>query len=100
MNAHDKDRKKEWKLAQKQQARAAFPMSDAMLESLFDSVDARIKDSGCDHTLRFTEAWLTEHHQSVTSVLGWLNEHGAYCDCEVLANAVDHWEQNREMEAL
>ncbi|HEY8878874.1 MAG TPA: hypothetical protein VIN03_14995 [Roseateles sp.] len=40
MNSNDGDRKKEWKLAQKQAARAAFPMPEPLLESLFWSVEA------------------------------------------------------------
>jgi len=27
--------------------------------------------------------------------LDWLKEHDGFCDCEVLANALDHWQQNR-----
>lgn len=95
MNANDRDRKKEWKLEQKQAARVAFPMPDALLESLFDTVDARVGSSGCDHTLRFTEQWIGEHRQSASSVIDWLKGQGGSCDCEVLANAANHWEQNR-----
>jgi len=25
----------------------------------------------------------------------WLREHGGHCDCEVIANAAEHWEENR-----
>lgn len=95
MNPNDKDRKREWKLEQKQLARAAFPMPDTLLESLFATVEERVTDSGCDHTLRFTEQWLGEHQQPAASVLDWLKGQGGFCDCEVLANAADHWEQNR-----
>jgi hypothetical protein len=95
MNSNDRDRKKEWKLEQKQLARAAFPMSDALLESLFEAVDSRVAESGCDHTLRFTKQWIAEHRQAESPVLDWLKEHGGFCDCEVVANAADHWEQNQ-----
>lgn len=95
MNANDRDRKKEWKHEQRQLARAAFPLSDALLESMFDTVDRCVEDSGCDHTLRFTKQWIAEHRQTESPVLDWLKGHGGHCDCEVLANAADHWEQNQ-----
>ena len=95
MDASDRDRKKAWKLQQRRQAQDAFPISDALLESLFEAVDAQVENSGCDHTLRFTRAWIAEHQQPEAAILAWLREHGGCCDCEVLANSADHWEQNR-----
>jgi hypothetical protein len=95
MDANDRDRKKAWKQQQRQHAKDAFPLSDALLEALFNAVDAQVEASGCDHTLRFTESWIAEHKQPAEKVLTWLREHGGFCDCEVLANAADHWEQNR-----
>ncbi|WP_310344749.1 DUF2695 domain-containing protein [Pelomonas aquatica] len=95
MNSGDKGRKRESKLEQKQLARAAFPMPDTLLKSMFDTVEARVEQSGCDHTMRFTEQWIEEHEQAPSSVLEWLKGHGGFCDCEFVANAADHWEQNR-----
>ncbi|MFG6466590.1 DUF2695 domain-containing protein [Pelomonas baiyunensis] len=95
MNTTDQDRKKAWKIQQKQLARDAFPIADGLLESLFDAVDAGVEQSGCDHSLRFTTSWLLERRQPKDKVLSWLREHGGFCDCEVLANAADHWEQSR-----
>ncbi len=89
MNSNDRDRKKKWQLEKKLAARAAFSMPDALVGSLFDTVGARVVDSGCERTLRFTEQWIEEHRQSTCSVLGWL------CDCEVLATAADHREHSR-----
>ncbi len=43
----------------------------------------------------FAAEWLAANEQSVVEVLAWLNKHGGYCDCEVVANAADHWEQYR-----
>jgi len=95
MDASDRDRKKAWKLQQQKLAHDAFPISDSLLESLFEAVDAQVENSGCDHTLRFTQAWIAEHKQPEAEILAWLREHGGFCDCEVLANSADYWEQNR-----
>ena len=95
MDASDRDRKKTWKVQQQKLARAAFPISESLLESLFKAVEAQVKDLGCDHTLRFTTSWIEQHEQPEVEILRWLREQGGSCDCEVLANAADHWEQNR-----
>lgn len=95
MDATDRDRKKTWKLQQRELAQDAFPISDALLESMFEAVDVKVAAVGCDHTLRFAVSWIAENKQSEAKILSWLSEHGGFCDCEVLANAADHWEQNR-----
>jgi hypothetical protein len=95
MDTSDRGRKKAWKLQQRKLAQDRFPIPDALLESLFQAVDTQVEDSGCDHTLRFTQAWIAEHKQPEAEILAWLREHGGFCDCEVLLNSVDHWEQNR-----
>ena len=95
MDATDRDRKKIWKLQQRKLAQDAFPISDSLLKSMFEAVDAKVSAAGCDHTLRFTESWIEENKQPEVKIRSWLKEQGGLCDCEVLANAADHWEQNR-----
>jgi len=95
MDATDRDRKKRWKQQQRKLSQQCFPISDFLLDSMFEVVGAKVEEGGCDHTLRFTESWIAENQQPTDKVLSWLREHGGDCDCEVLANAADHWEQNR-----
>lgn len=95
MDASDRDRIREWKMLQRFAVRAAFPISDSLLESLFDAVDERVEEEGCDHSLRFTTEWLAANEQPIDKVVAWLSEHGGYCDCEAVTNAADHWEQYR-----
>jgi hypothetical protein len=95
MDASDRDRKRAWKQQQRLAAREAFPIADSLLESLFNAVDQRVEEEGCDHSLRFTTEWLVANEQPIKEVVAWLSEHGGYCDCEVVANAADHWEQYR-----
>lgn len=95
MDESDRDRKREWKQQQRLAAREAFPIAEPSLKSLFDTVDERVEKEGCDHSLRFTTEWLAANEQPIKKVVAWLNEHGGYCDCEVVANAADHWEQYR-----
>lgn len=95
MDASDRQRKKRWKDQQRAAEKAAFPLSDDLLCSLFETVAASLAEHGCDHTRRYTEEWLSRHPGTREAVIAWLEEHGGFCDCEVDANAADHWEQNR-----
>ena len=95
MDATDRERKRQWKDQERAAARAAFPLSDDLLRALFDSVAASLDEQGCDHTRRYTEQWLLAHLENREAVISWLEENGGFCDCEVDANAADHWERNR-----
>jgi len=73
-------------------AREKLPMPNHLLRSLFDTLEAQLPASGCDHTLKIVRAWLQERRIPEDSVLEWLRENGGYCDCEALANAEQAWE--------
>lgn len=91
----ERDRKRAWKEEQRALARKDFPLANDMLEELFEAVDSSLERNGCDHTLRLTRAWLVERGQPPEAMIAWLAKHGGHCDCEVIANALDYWEQNR-----
>lgn len=95
MDASDRERKKKWKARVRAAARTAFPLSDDLLRSLFDAVGASVTAQRCDHTHRFTEQWLLAHPERREMVIAWLEDTGGFCDCEVVANSKDHWQQNR-----
>lgn len=95
MNPEDHNRKAAWKAQERQSAQSAFPISNALLGALFDAVEAQVATDGCDHTHRFTDRWLSEHQLPSAPVLEWLEKYGGFCDCEIVANARDHWEQNK-----
>ena len=85
----------DWKAQQKERARADFPLPETELDQLFDHLDQELRQTPCDHSLRLTRQWMAKADHSPEQVVPWLNEHGGYCDCEVLANVEDHFEQNR-----
>lgn len=95
MDEFSRSAKARWKAEQRVLARTAFPLADNELQRLFDHVSERLEDDPCNHTLSVTESWLADHGHSASGTLDWLREHGGYCDCEVVGNALDHWEQNR-----
>ena len=69
-----------------------MPISKADLADLFDHLDESLA-AGCDHSMRFTQAFLLARGLSETSILPWLRESGGYCDCEVLGNVGDQWDE-------
>jgi len=56
------------------------------VESLRDFVDARVRSNGCDHSRRFTQQWAAENSIDDGELFDVLDNHGGYCDCEVLLN--------------
>ena len=84
----DKKRKAlaEYKCRQKEAFLASLPMSTALFRELFDYLDELLGEVGCQHDLRLTESFLQEHSCDTVTVLEWLQDNGGCCDCEVLAN--------------
>ena len=74
------------------EAIAKMPISFKDLSALFDHLDTTVGNSGCDHTLKATIAFLQCEQLEVEPIIPWLGEYGGYCDCEVLANVEDSWE--------
>lgn len=95
MKQADRERKKAWKERERADARAGFPLAGEQLASLFQFVETSVDGHDCDHSRRFTEQWLKNEGAPRTAVIEWLESNGGFCDCEVIYNAQDHWEQNR-----
>lgn len=91
----ERQRKKAWKAEQREQARQAFPLPESQLENMFDFVADEVAENGCDHSLRATCEWTKLSGNSTEGIFLWLEENGGYCDCEIAANAYDHFLQNR-----
>jgi hypothetical protein len=81
------------KIAQEKQsqAEAAMPISKPDLKALFDYVDERLEQDGCDHTLKATRSFLAQQNLPQEPILDWLVEEGGGCDCEIIANVEDGW---------
>jgi hypothetical protein len=80
-------------IVQKETAKAIemMPISFSELGALFDYLDARLGEEGCDHTARMTRTFLQKKNLEPETILPWLQESGGYCDCEVLANVEESW---------
>ena len=62
--------------------------------NLFDYVDEKLEtNDGCDHSLTFTREFLEKQKVDVESVLDWIINEGGGCDCEVLYNVEERFEE-------
>jgi len=73
-------------------ARAKLPLPNSQMKALFDMLDGELPRQGCNHTLRLVRTWLSDQGLAVEPVEAWLHDNGGHCDCEVLANAEQAWE--------
>ena len=84
--------KKAWRQQERRKLTDSIPMPTQDLRELFDHLDQE-SESGCDHTLRLTTEFLQKRGLNVDRIVPWLHEHGGYCDCEVLANVEDKFDE-------
>ena len=94
----DKARKKELLKAYADEQRQSFkdnlPMDEELFWNLFDYVDEKLEtNDGCDHSLTFTREFLEKQSVDVESVLAWIINEGGGCDCEVLYNVEERFEE-------
>lgn len=70
----------------------AFLLTRAQVEELFEYVEVRVDERGCDHSRTHTRTWLLNHvPEKVEEVLAEIAEMGGYCDCEVLMNCYEDY---------
>jgi hypothetical protein len=96
MDHEHRSLKNAWKAQQRSAARDRLPLPDPQLHALFQFVDVAVARDGCDHSHRATIGWLQRNQIDPAPVIDWLRHTGGHCDCEVIANSVDEWEQSRD----
>jgi hypothetical protein len=86
------DRKRELKAqakaAERQKLIESLPVDIPTLKDLLCYLN---KDPAppCNHTLRETTEFLESRKIDLTTVIPWLQQHGGFCDCEVIYNVYD-----------
>ena len=90
-----KDKLHQWRAQQRADARARLPLPDLHMQALFDMLDASLRERECDHTLRLVREWAERQGVALDALVAWCRENGGYCDCEVLANCEEVWEEAR-----
>ncbi len=84
---------KQYKNEQKNKFINSLPISRDIFYELFDYLDERLSEETCNHNLDMTEEFLKQRNIPIEEVENWLIENGGGCDCEVLANVEDLFEQ-------
>ncbi len=71
----------------------SLPVSREIFKNIFDFIDMYLSENECDDTLKLTREFLEENQITNTDeVVGWLQNNGGYCDCEVLYNVEEKFE--------
>lgn len=72
-----------------------YLLSLEQVESLFEYAESQLEESDCDHSRRHTKQWLAAHipQEQHEAVLAELEDMGGYCDCEVLMNCYEDYEE-------
>ncbi len=88
------DRSKMMKMEFKRQQKVDHLLTANQAAALFDYLEVRIQEEGCNHSRRFTQAWLDENINFMQhdAILTELDDMGGYCDCEVLLNCYEDYE--------
>lgn len=88
------DRSKKMKMEYLKQQKKAHILTANQADSLFEYLDIRLQDQGCDYTHRFTLEWLEKNipEQQRDDILAEIEDMGGYCDCEVLLNCYEDYE--------
>lgn len=89
----DKDQKKrlqrELRSQQRASLRDSLPMPLTDFHEMLDMLDVELQSQHCDHTRRLATTWLEQKGHDIPAIVAWLEQHGGYCDCEILANIED-----------
>lgn len=73
-----------------------YLLSLEQVASLFEYVETQLNETGCDHSRKHTKCWLSinipqEQHEAI---LAEMEDMGGYCDCEVLMNCYEDYEED------
>jgi hypothetical protein len=70
------------------------PVPYDALRDLFEYLD-RTSATGyeCDHSFTLARRFIAERHLPGESFLEWLQQNGAGCDCEIIFNVAQQWEE-------
>lgn len=94
----EKERRKQIQRELQEKMQAEFeknlPISREFFQKLFDFLDEKLEKNDCDNDLKMTKQFLeSQHIQNMEEVENWLKENGGFCDCEVLNNVEESFEE-------
>ena len=93
------ERRKQIKKELREKAKLEFenslPISREKFIQLFDFLDNKLGEHDCDDSLKLTKTIMEENNiDNHEEIENWLQEKGGYCDCEVLNNVEEMFDEN------
>lgn len=93
------ERRKQIKRELREKARLEFeqslPISRVDFQNLFDFLDEKLSNQECDDDLTFTYEFLEKNEfKNIEEIENWLKNNGGYCDCEVLYNVEEMFDED------
>ena len=85
----------ELKSRERAEFQASIPAPKAEILDLFEHLE---NGEPCDNTLRQTLEFIQARSLQEPEMIAWLEQHGGFCDCEVILNVEDTWNQMVEEE--
>ena len=83
------------RLKARQDFENSLPMSRENFKGLVDYLDEQLSDNSCDDTLKFSVTFLQSLKlDNIEEITKWLGENGGHCDCEVLANVEEKFDDD------
>ncbi len=97
MDPRDKERRKvllrQVRGSNRAQVRNSLPVAADLMAGLFDYVDDELQHADCDHSLKHTLEYIRDKKLPKQLVIEWLESAGGFCDCEVIANAEEQFQE-------
>ena len=84
--------KRNYKANERQQILATLPISLETLKALFVLLEIQLENQDCDNSLKYTQVFIEQNNLPKEKLIEWLENQGGYCDCEVLANTIEVFE--------
>ena len=73
----------------------SLPISREKFTQLFDFLDLKLSEYDCNDSLKLTNDFLQENKiENIEEIKSWLQENGGYCDCEVLNNVEEMFDED------
>lgn len=83
----------EYKKAQEKEFEDSLPMERPLFYELFDYLDDKLETIECKHDFSLTNEFLKAKNIESEKVIEFLEENGAGCDCEVIFNVEEKFEE-------
>lgn len=85
--------KQEYKAQQEKLFLESLPMEEELFLELFNYLDGKGETEGCENDFRLTKAFLKDKNVDIEKVIQFLEDNGGFCDCEVLYNVEELFEE-------